>query len=125
MSYRHIALAATLACAACGPSVAADKPSEAEVKKMIANIDKNALANFTFHSVQMAAPRKASAGESGLGGLPANVTIIPTRADYVENISGWVRDHRQAYYIYKDDFGGWTIQMTSDPYNFTSEPHRP
>lgn len=125
MPYRHIALASALACFIAVPAMAADKPSEAEVKALIEKIDLGKDKDFVFHGIQMAPPRKASNGEIGLGGLPPNATIIMTKASYTEDTGGgWVRDHVQAYYVYKDDFGAWTIQMTSMPGNSTSEPHR-
>jgi hypothetical protein len=125
MSYRHVALAAALVCLGCGPSVAADKPSEAEVKQLIMKIDHNKPEYFVFHAIQMAALRKASNGEASLGGLPPNATVIVTKAEYTEDEGdGWVRDHTQFYYVFKDDFGAWSIQMTSMSGNYTSQLHK-
>jgi hypothetical protein len=125
MSYREFAVAGALALMVSMPAMAADKPTDAEIKAVVEKSDLGKDKDFTWHSVLSAAPRKASIGEISSAGLPPSAVIVPVKVDYTEDTGGgWVRDHVQNYYFFKDDFGAWSAQATSMPGNSTSEPHR-
>ena len=78
-------------------------------------------ARFTWRSIQIAAPRKASSGETAASGLPPSVTVFPVRADYTRVVGDGGRDFTWNYLAYKDDFGTWQMQSNAVPGNHESD----
>jgi hypothetical protein len=124
MSFRvsAAALTAVFLCLAAAPAGAAGPLTEAIVKAVLAKPVPG--DTYVWRKVQIAAPRKASAGEIAAAGLPANATIWPVKADYTEIGTGnWGRDYTWNYYFYQDDFGDWARQSNATPGNSESEPY--
>jgi hypothetical protein len=106
--------------AGCGSAVSAPKLSQDEAKAAIAATC--ATCTFTWKDVQIAAPRAASAGEISAAGLPPHAVVYPVHASFTRKM-GFTRDVTWNYFVFKDDFGKWSVQSNAMPGNVESEPY--